>query len=948
MRILISFAFVLFIVARSLAADAPNILWIVTDDQRVDSIAAFNQMRFGKSDSALGKVLSPNVDRLAKMGTTFINTFNQNPGCAPSRTLMMTGRYSHRTGVYGFEYYNPVGQKHWRPMVPEILRDQAGYQTLSVGKLGIRAQHFIGQKGGTEPPLYQTHLGYRKEFAAKGMVDWHSERKWSKGKPGPKNETFFFADGTQLHWPENVQASPNDRVEITDRLDLLRQYAPGDETQNGSILGGVNPQTGDRTRDGSFTSALLDHLSHANQSYTDMLGRKQEGPNSEKPLFAYIGFEFPHTPVLPPAEFRKKFQDLEYEIPELTKEELASFPPQLVKLYKNSQSDHFTDAEKRQMIVDYYAFCAYGDSLVGKAVDGFIDYSHQQGRPWMVLYVCGDHGWRLNEHGMVSKFSHYDVDLHNPIIVVSSDKQAFPEGKVVDDFTCFVDMAPTFLNAAGIDVSADEYEYLDGRDLAKTAAGEIPARDYIIAEPTWVIGPRAVIRTKDYKFAMKIRPRAGHTTTKATAGKDVQWAMDADLNEVEPTLYDLRTDPGEINNLAFDDRYRPVLDALRTKLQDIVLGDGRVEVAWTREGGDEVHTSNFAPGADDGKLSVPKVDAGSIPAGVTELNFPAMIQPVPATGVFRSKEFDIWGGSPIKGDDGKYHLFYSRWPHRLGHEAWVTHSEIAHAVAESPFGPWQHADVALPARGNTYWDGSCTHNPTVLKVDGKYYLYYMGNRGDQTVVKPLNWDHRNQQRIGVAVADSPSGPWKRFDKPVVDISADPNAIDALCVSNPAITVRPDGGVLMVYKTVAKKLKMPSGGPVGASVALADHPTGPFEKLDVQPFAVPGERFAAEDPYIWYGEDRYWAIVKDRNGHFTGIKGFTLALFQSNDGINWEPAKNLLVTAPGFTWQDGSREELVIMERPQLLFENGKPIALFCAGAKTRDKANGFNVQIPLK
>ena len=583
----------------------PNILWIVTDDQRADSIAAFNRIRHGQPNSRLGHVLSPNVDRLTAMGTTFINTFNQNPGCAPSRTLLHTGRYSHRTGVYGFEYYNPTGQAHWRPMVPEILRDKAGYQTLAVGKLGIRAQHFSNQKGGTEPPLYQTNLGYRKEFSAKGLVDWNKDSKWVKGKPGPKDETFFFPDGTQLLWPEQADATQNDRQEILERLDILRHYVPGDTDHNGSILGGVNPQPGDLTRDGRFTTALLDHLAHAGKQYTDILGRKQTGPASDKPLFAYIGFEFPHTPVLPPAEFRENFQKRKYEIPKLTEEELAAFPPQLVKLYRNSQSDHFTNAEKHQMISDYYAFCAYGDSLVGRTVDGFIEFSEQQDRPWLVLYICGDHGWRLNEHGMVSKFSHYDTDLHNPLIVVSSDKQKFPAGTVVRDFTCFVDMAPTFLSASGIDISTPEYEYLDGRDLAETAAGNVRPRDYIIAEPTWVIGPRAVIRTKDYKFAMKIRPRPGHTMTDATAGKNFQWAITADLKDVEPTLYDLRTDPGEVKNLAFDPRYRPVVDALRKKLQNIVLGDGRIEMAWTKAGVDEAHHSNFAPGADDGRLRLP-------------------------------------------------------------------------------------------------------------------------------------------------------------------------------------------------------------------------------------------------------------------------------------------------------------------------------------------------------
>ena len=276
----------------------------------------------------------------------------------------------------------------------------------------------------------------------------------SKVNPDQQNETFYFPDGEQLVWPEFADATPNDREEIQQRLGLLRHYMPGDEDkQSGSILGGLNPQSGERTRDGSFTGALLDHLAHAGEQYTDMLGRQQKGPAADKPLFAYVGFEFPHTPVLPPAEFREKFQKLDYQIPEFTEEELASFPPQLKKLFNNSQSDHFTDAEKHQMIADYYAFCAYGDSLVGKAVDGFIEFSEKQERPWLILYVCGDHGWRLNEHGMVSKFSHYDTDLHNPIIVVSSDTEKFPAGKVVEDFTCFVDMAPTFLAAAGVDIS---------------------------------------------------------------------------------------------------------------------------------------------------------------------------------------------------------------------------------------------------------------------------------------------------------------------------------------------------------------------------------------------------------------------------------------------------------------------------------------------------------------
>ena len=594
------------------AAEKPNILWIITDDQRPDSIAAFNRIRTGQSNSALGQVLSPNVDRLATMGTTFINTFNQNPGCAPSRTAMHTGRYSHRTGVYGFEYYNPSGMPHWNPMVPEILRDQAGYQTITVGKLGIRDQHFAGRKNVNGPLLYETDLGYRNEFAAKGLVEWHPETKWVRGQQGPKNETFFLPDGTKLYWPGDANASPNDHREIRRRFDVFRDYRPqstsggGDEEGGSAILGGVNPKPGDQTRDANFAAAVLNHLDHAGQNYTDVLGCQQNGPDPKKPVFIHCGFEFPHTPVLPPAEFREKFKNLRYEIPKLTPGEFASFPPQIAKAFRNEGSNHFTDAEKQQMIADYYAYCAYGDSLVGKLANGFIRYSEKHGHPWLILYVCGDNGWKLNEHGMISKFLHYDHDLHNPIIVVSSDKKAFPPGKAVKDFTCFVDMAPTLLAAAGIDTSTPEYSYLDGRDLAKTAAGSVRPRDYIIAEPTWVTGPRAVIRTRDYKFSMRVRPQKGNAVLPATAGKDLEWAIKADLKDIEPTLFDLRTDPAEIHNVALSPRYRPVLDALRAKLQNIVLGDGRVEIPWENKGGSSTpEISNFAPGADDGWIEVP-------------------------------------------------------------------------------------------------------------------------------------------------------------------------------------------------------------------------------------------------------------------------------------------------------------------------------------------------------
>ncbi|GAB3649887.1 hypothetical protein GCM10028791_16260 [Echinicola sediminis] len=320
---------------------------------------------------------------------------------------------------------------------------------------------------------------------------------------------------------------------------------------------------------------------------------------------------------------------------------------------------------------------------------------------------------------------------------------------------------------------------------------------------------------------------------------------------------------------------------------------------------------------------------------------------------FEDDKWSIWGGTVIKGPDDQYHMFYSRWEKELGW-AWETDSEIAHAVADSPFGPFRHKDVALTVRGKEYWDGLCTHNPTVHFFDGKYYLYYMGNTGDGRVYSTpgtikLNPVHRNNQRIGVAVADNPNGPWRRFDTPLIDVSPNEDALDALITSNPSITRGPDGRYLMVYKAVMKKKAGVWGGPVVHCVATSDSPTGPFKKHDKPVFQAEGHDFPAEDPFIWYQDGKYRAIVKDMHGAFTDA-GRALVLFDSSDGFEWKLADDPLVSTLKIDWADGTTQEVEHLERPQLYIEDGKPVVLLCASDIKGENGvlHSFNVQFPVR
>ena len=323
------------------------------------------------------------------------------------------------------------------------------------------------------------------------------------------------------------------------------------------------------------------------------------------------------------------------------------------------------------------------------------------------------------------------------------------------------------------------------------------------------------------------------------------------------------------------------------------------------------------------------------------------------TSVFGSEEFSHWGGSLVRSDDGLYHMFYSRWPKHLGW-SWVVDSEIAHATASSPFGPFVHKDVALERRGKEHWDGWCTHNPTAHKFDGKYYIYHMGNTGQGELVgvpgKPkLNWEHRNNQRIGVAVSDSPNGPWVRHEAPLIDISPDKDAPDSLMTSNPAVCQGPDGKFLFVYKAVGQEIAPPKGGPVVHCVAIADSPIGPIVKQKRLVFTFEGERFPAEDPYIWYQSGKYRAIVK-RIKHIKKKRVFSLVHYDSKDGLDWQPAKHHEISDRTVTWEDGTTEQFDHLERPQVWIENGVPVALICAADRIDDNKvrHSFNLQIPLK
>ncbi len=602
----------------AMADKKPNILWIVTDDQRADSLACFNRAVYGTSESPLGYVESPNVDALASEGVLFTRAICNSPACGPSRGSMHSGRYPFRNGHYQFELTHQFPD-FIKPVIHQTLRHDAGYSTGVFGKSDSYIYSKVGEYN--TDGLFGTRVHFKSDLQAKGFGDIYSDvagenvnGKWTiiGGRekvmyPDGKVRQYFTSRfGGKKLTPEDI----SERKKTDAEFDILRSYTRSNPYL---ILGGRNPQPEDKTIDAYIIKEFQRYIDNADKPYKSFSGINLNGVPSDKPAMFEIGLRLPHTPVLPPQSFRERFQKETYKVPAFDGEELSKLPPQLKQMYNAmkilgttpediSAGRAYKPEEVQKAIQDYYAFCAYGDSLIGEAVKSFKDYCAKRNEEYLIIYTVGDHGWHLGENGQEAKFTSFRQSVHNAAIVVSSDKKAFPAGMVYDELIEYVDFPATVLAAGGVDIHADKYDYLDGYDLEEVLSGKAEKRDYAIGEMNLVVGPRGYMRSKDFAFSMRTR-KDNAKPKEGTLNKDIKWALECPVEQAELALYDLRKDPLERNNVANDPEYKELAAWFRTKLGNILLGDGRAECDWNKENSYAI--SNFAKGADDKKLDIP-------------------------------------------------------------------------------------------------------------------------------------------------------------------------------------------------------------------------------------------------------------------------------------------------------------------------------------------------------
>ena len=180
--------FFLLIASGALAADRPNILFLFSDDHAIKAISAYG--------GPLAKVApTPHIDRLAKEGSVFLNSFCANSICGPSRATILTGKHSHKNGF--MRNGNKFNPDQWT-VAKELQK--GGYHTAVIGKwhLNTTPQGFdywevLPGQGSYYNPVFIQQDNSRKRFEGYATdITTDKAIAWLDSRKGANKKKPFF------------------------------------------------------------------------------------------------------------------------------------------------------------------------------------------------------------------------------------------------------------------------------------------------------------------------------------------------------------------------------------------------------------------------------------------------------------------------------------------------------------------------------------------------------------------------------------------------------------------------------------------------------------------------------------------------------------------------------------------------------------------------------------
>ncbi|MEO0754585.1 MAG: sulfatase-like hydrolase/transferase, partial [Pseudomonadota bacterium] len=390
----------------------PNIVFILADDLGINDISAFG------GGVAGGRVPTPNIDRLAAEGAMFSNAYSGAATCAPSRAMLMTGRYPTRTG---FEFTPaPAAMSRIIPLLMTNEHKEAGLPPLRVNP--AFAESGIEYRDMGLPPEEVTIAEVLKP------TGYHSVHigKWHLGRNAPFRAVRQGFDesllmGSGLFLPEDDPNAVNAKLEF-DPLDVFlwaRMQFAVDYDRAGE----------DETED------MFQPAKYITDYYTDEALNVIEA-NKHQPFFLYLAHFGVHTPL---QATREDF------------EAVGEIEPHRLRVYA--------------------AMVRALDRSVGRILDkleaeGLTDNT--------IVVFSSDNGGAgyLGLEGLNAPYRGWKATLFEggirvPLFIKWPRK--IDGGAVVDAAVAHVDLMPTFAAAAGASIPVGTV--IDGQDILPLATG---------------------------------------------------------------------------------------------------------------------------------------------------------------------------------------------------------------------------------------------------------------------------------------------------------------------------------------------------------------------------------------------------------------------------------------------------------------------------------------------
>ena len=510
----------------------PNILFIMSDDHAYQAISSYG---YNLNNT-------PNIDRIAKEGAIFKNSFVTNSICAPSRAVMLTGKHSFLNGkVDNIQDFN------WDQNSFAKELKKSGYQTALIGKIHLRGLPQGFDYSAVLPG--QGHY-YNPDFIIDGVME------------RIQGYVTTITTNLSLDWLKNK------REKNKPFLLLYHQKAPHRNWQSEEkYLTLFDDKTFDFPSNffddykGRKAAAAQEMMISASE---DQLA-KTHGPGGH----GRWGHDF--KLLTDPYGRDTRFnQELERFTPQQKKAWLDAYTPKNDAMRNaNLKGKDLALWKFNRYLKDYLRTIQSVDDGVGEV----LNYLDEAGLTDNTIVVyTSDQGFYLGEHGWFDKRFMYEESLKTPFLI--RYPKEIPAGSQVNELIQNLDYAPTFLDYANVKIPED----MQGESFRKIVSNETEE---------W----RDAIYYTYYEYP-SVHMVKRHYGIRTDRYKLIHFYYDID----EWELFDLKNDPNEMNNIYDDPKYSEIKEQMHKKLSEL-----RVKYGDSKEM-DQKNLDRYLGAIKDGKV----------------------------------------------------------------------------------------------------------------------------------------------------------------------------------------------------------------------------------------------------------------------------------------------------------------------------------------------------------